>query len=142
MTTHEGGCHCGRIRFEVDVPADIEAAECNCSICRMSGYLHLIVRREDFRLLRGQQDIETYTFNTGVAQHYFCRQCGIKSFYVPRSHPGGISVNVNCLDPGACRDCSCSIGLPIETPMSQFGLVVSAWTTQTALRKLRNSEVV
>ena len=101
MTTHEGGCHCGRIRFEVDVPADIEAAECNCSICRMSGYLHLIVRREDFRLLRGQQDIETYTFNTGVAQHYFCRQCGIKSFYVPRSHPGGISVNVNCLDPGA-----------------------------------------
>lgn len=101
MTTHEGGCHCGRIRFEFDVPADIEAAQCNCSICRMSGYLHLIVRREDFRLLRGQQDIETYTFNTGVAQHYFCRQCGIKSFYVPRSHPGGISVNVNCLDPGA-----------------------------------------
>ena len=101
MTTHEGGCHCGRIRFEVDAPADIAADECNCSICRMSGYLHLIVRREDFRLLRGQQDIETYTFNTGIAQQYLCRQCGIKSFYVPRSHPGGFSVNVNCLDPGA-----------------------------------------
>jgi len=64
----------------------------------MSGYLHLIVPKEDFRLIAGEDDLETYTFNTGVAQHYFCRHCGIKSFYVPRSHPSGISVNVNCLE--------------------------------------------
>jgi len=99
MTTHKGGCHCGRVRFEVEAPADIQADRCNCSICRMSGYLHLIVPKNQFRLLSGEDDIETYTFNTGVAQHYFCRNCGIKSFYVPRSHPDGISVNVNCLMP-------------------------------------------
>ena len=99
MTTHKGGCHCGRVRFEVDAPGDIEADECNCSICRKTGYLHLIVPKEDFRLIAGEDDLETYTFNTGAAQHYFCRHCGIKSFYVPRSHPDGISVNINCLEP-------------------------------------------
>jgi len=99
MTTHKGGCHCGRVRFEVDAPGDIEADECNCSICRKTGYLHLIVPKEDFRLVSGENDLATYTFNTGAAQHYFCRHCGIKSYYVPRSHPDGISVNINCLEP-------------------------------------------
>jgi len=103
VTLHKGGCHCGRVRFEVEAPADIEVADCNCSICKMSGYLHLTVKAEKFRLLSGQDDIETYTFKTGVAQHYFCRYCGIKSFYVPRSHPDGFSVNVNCLDRGTVR---------------------------------------
>ncbi len=99
MTTHKGSCHCGRVRFEVDAPKDIEGTQCNCSICRMTGYLHLIVPKNRFKLIRGEDAIETYTFNTGIAQHYFCRHCGIKSFYVPRSHPDGISVNINCLDP-------------------------------------------
>lgn len=103
MTTHQGGCHCGKVTFEVDAPAEIDASRCNCSVCRMTGYLHLIVPSNDFRLLSGQDDIETYTFNTGVAKHYFCRHCGIKSFYVPRSHPSGISVNINCLDPQTIR---------------------------------------
>jgi len=99
MTIHRGGCHCGRVRFEVRAPADIVAARCNCSICEMSGYLHLIVASSDFRLLAGADDLTTYTFNTGAAKHRFCRHCGVKSFYVPRSHPNGISVNVNCLCP-------------------------------------------
>lgn len=101
MTTHFGGCHCGRVRFEVSAPADIKVTRCNCSVCRMTGHLHLIVPKSDFRLTSGQDDLETYTFNTGTAQHYFCRHCGIKSFYVPRSHPDGISVNARCLDPGS-----------------------------------------
>jgi hypothetical protein len=98
MTLHKGGCHCGKVRFEVTAPADIEVSKCNCSICRMAGYLHLIVSENDFHLMSGKDDIETYTFNTGVAKHYFCRHCGIKSYYVPRSHPNGVSVNANCLD--------------------------------------------
>jgi len=98
MTKHKGGCHCGKVQFDVEAPADIEVEDCNCSICRMSGFLHLILRKDDFQLISGHDDIETYTFNTGVAKHYFCRKCGIKSFYVPRSHPDGISVNANCLD--------------------------------------------
>ena len=101
MRTHLGGCHCGRVRFEVMAPAHIEVADCDCSLCRMSGYLHLIVPKERFKLLRGQDAISIYTFNTGVAQHYFCATCGVKSFYVPRSHPDGISVNARCIDEGS-----------------------------------------
>ncbi len=106
MTIHKGGCHCGRIRFEVEAPEDLEVNECNCSICRMSGYLHLIVRKESFRLLSGQDDISSYQFNTGVAEHYFCANCGVKSFYVPRSNPDGYSINVRCLDPGTVKSLS------------------------------------
>lgn len=100
MTLHSGGCHCGRVRFEVEAPARVEATECNCSICSMTGYLHLLVPKKDFRLLQGDDELTAYTFNTGVARHYFCRHCGVKSFYVPRSHPDGISVNLRCVDEG------------------------------------------
>jgi hypothetical protein len=103
MSWKEGGCHCGAVRFEVLAPDEIEAQECTCSICRMSGYLHLIVAQERFRLLQGEDKLTTYRFNTGVAQHRFCSMCGIKSFYVPRSKPDGVSVNVRCLDEGAVR---------------------------------------
>ena len=99
FVSHRGGCHCGRVRFEVDAPARIDAIECNCSICRMTGFLHLIVPAARFRLLQGAEFLNEYTFNTGVAKHRFCRVCGVKSFYVPRSNPDGIDVNVHCLDP-------------------------------------------
>ena len=88
------------MRYEVLAPEEIEAKECNCSICRMTGYLHLIVDADRFRLTKGEDKITTYTFNTGTAKHHFCSVCGIKSFYVPRSHPDGFSVNVRCLDDG------------------------------------------
>lgn len=99
MTIHKGGCHCGRVEFEIEASAIIEAAECNCSICSMCGFLHLFVSRKNFRLLKGEDELSTYAFNTRVAQHYFCGHCGIKSFYIPRSHPEGYSINVHCLDP-------------------------------------------
>ena len=98
--THRGGCHCRRVRFEVDAPAEIEVLDCNCSICRMTGVLHLIVPASRFRLVSGAEDLSEYTFNTGVAKHRFCRVCGIKSFYIPRSNPDGVDVNVRCLDEG------------------------------------------
>ena len=98
LLTHKGGCHCGAVRFEVDAPAALTVLDCNCSVCRMSGYLHLQVPRSRFRLLQGEDSLSTYTFNTGTAQHYFCGACGVKSFYVPRSFPEGYSVNLNCLD--------------------------------------------
>jgi hypothetical protein len=95
---HSGGCHCGRVVFEVIAPARIDVSECNCSICSKSGYLHLIVSKSQFKLLRGTKFLKSYRFNTGVARHLFCSICGIKSFYVPRSNPDGISVNARCLD--------------------------------------------
>ena len=98
LVTHRGGCHCGAIAFEVEAPANVTVSECNCSICRMSGYLHLIVPRAHFRLLRGAEALSEYRFNTGSARHLFCSRCGVKSFYVPRSNPDGYSVNLRCLD--------------------------------------------
>ena len=93
-----GGCHCGAVRFECDVTLPVTVYDCNCSMCRRSGYLHLILPRERFRLLRGSEALVEYTFNTGIARHLFCGTCGVKSFYVPRSNPDGYSVNLRCLD--------------------------------------------
>ncbi len=97
LNTFEGGCHCGAVRFRVVVDK-YKVDECNCSICLKKGFLHLIVPSEKFTLLQGAEVLTTYTFNTGVAQHTFCRICGIHSFYTPRSHPDGFSVNLRCLD--------------------------------------------
>ena len=85
---HSGGCHCGRVRFEVIAPKDLNVSECNCSICRKAGYLHLVVPKDRFKLLSGEDALTTYRFNTHTAKHLFCSACGIKSFYVPRSQPG------------------------------------------------------
>lgn len=98
LLSHSGGCHCGAVRFEVEAPADLEVLSCNCSICRMTGFHHLIVSKAQFHLLQGADNLTTYKFNTGTARHLFCKTCGVKSFYVPRSHPDGYSVNANCLD--------------------------------------------
>ena len=98
MRTVQGGCHCGAVRFEAAIAEGAEAQTCTCSICTMTGFIHLIVPASRFTLLQGQHDLTTYTFNTGVAQHLFCRHCGVKSFYRPRSNPDGWSVNQRCLD--------------------------------------------
>ncbi len=103
LVTHHGGCHCGRVRFEVDAPAHLQALECNCSICRMTGFLHLIVPASRFRLVAGADALNEYNFNTGTAKHRFCKVCGVKAFYVPRSHPDGFDVNVRCLDSGTIQ---------------------------------------
>jgi hypothetical protein len=93
-----GGCHCGAVRFEADVPREVEVLDCNCSICAKTGFRHLIVAHERFRLLAGGDDLVSYRFGTGAAEHLFCGTCGIKSFYQPRSHPEAWSVNLNALD--------------------------------------------
>ncbi len=103
LVAHHGGCHCGRVRFEVDAPAALVVQDCNCSLCRMSGFWHLIVPASRFRLLSGADALVEYTFNTGVAKHRFCGHCGVKSFYIPRSNPDGVDVNARCLDDGTVR---------------------------------------
>ena len=93
----KGGCHCGAVRFQVLIDR-WKLLDCNCSICRKKGFLHLIVPSANFTLLNGREFLTTYTFNTEVAKHTFCRICGIHSFYRPRSHPQSIDVNIHCLD--------------------------------------------
>lgn len=100
MTRLSGGCHCGAVRFSVELTQPAEVIDCNCSICAKTGYLHLIVEEANFTLEEGDAVQSSYRFNTGAAEHLFCKVCGIKSFYRPRSHPGSWSVNWRCLDAG------------------------------------------
>ena len=76
----------------------VPALNCNCSICRMTGFLHIMVPHEKFELVTGRDALTSYRFGTGTAEHLFCRYCGVKSFYQPRSHPDAWSINANCLD--------------------------------------------
>ena len=95
----EGGCHCGAVRYRVTVHQR-KGVVCNCSICAMKGFLHLIVDEADFELLRGQDALTTYTFGTHVAKHHFCGTCGIHSFYLPRSHPEKVDVTLATVPTG------------------------------------------
>jgi len=100
----EGGCHCGAVRFDAEVPREVEVLDCNCSICAKTGFRHLIVRHGDFRLRSGEDVLVSYRFGTGAANHLFCGRCGVKSFYQPRSHPEAWSVNFNALDDAKALD--------------------------------------
>ncbi|NIP38548.1 MAG: GFA family protein [Candidatus Dadabacteria bacterium] len=102
--THKGSCHCKAVEFEIEAPESITVQECNCSICSMTGFLHLIVPKSSFKLLRGKENLTTYRFNTGVAKHTFCKTCGVKAFYTPRSNPDGYSVNLRCLDKSGFKE--------------------------------------
>lgn len=102
--TIQGGCHCHAVRFEADVPSTVEVLDCNCSVCSMTGFRHLIVPHSDFRLLSGEKALTSYRFGTGAANHLFCGVCGVKSFYQPRSHPHAWSINLNALDDASALD--------------------------------------
>ena len=93
-----GSCHCKRVKIAVNVPLNAQVSKCNCSICTKSGYLHMIVDKNDMEILQGSKNLTKYRFNTGVACHLFCSNCGVKVFYIPRSHPDAYSVNVQCLE--------------------------------------------
>lgn len=100
MTVIAGGCHCGAVRFRATVEPAPTLLDCNCSICARTGFLHLIAPHKDFTLLKGSDALTSYRFGSREADHLFCRHCGVKSFYQPRSHPDGWSINYHCLDDG------------------------------------------
>jgi hypothetical protein len=97
IESYQGGCHCGAVRFRVRAEL-ARVSECNCSICAKKGILHPTVEPGDFELLRGENALTTYQFNTNTAKRLFCKHCGIHSFNTPRLHPDRISVNARCLD--------------------------------------------
>jgi hypothetical protein len=104
-----GGCHCGAVRFLAELPDEpVPALDCNCSVCSMTGFLHIMVPHDHFELLTGRNALTSYRFGTGAAEHLFCSVCGVKSFYQPRSHPDAWSVNANCFD------------APIDLAIEQF----------------------
>ncbi len=98
---YQGGCHCGAIRYKITLTESLEDADillCNCSMCEKFAFLHLIVPQSQFALLTDQKNLHNYQFNQKIAKHYFCKNCGVKSFYRPRSHPDAWSINVRCID--------------------------------------------
>ena len=109
MIQVSGGCHCGAVRFTAEMhDPPVPALDCNCSVCSMTGFLHVMVPHECFELLTGRDALASYRFGTGTAEHLFCSNCGVKSFYQPRSHPDAWSINANCLD------------APVELEIGQF----------------------
>lgn len=115
-----GGCHCGGVRFEVALPPVVEAQTCNCSMCAKTGFVHVIVPESRFRITRGAERLAEYTFNSRVAKHLFCSECGIKAFYRPRSNPDGWSVNARCLDEAVKLDLSAFDGQNWEANADQL----------------------
>ena len=97
MAIHKGGCHCGTVTFEFEAPELMDVTDCNCSKCSMTGYLHVFIPQGDLKILSGGDKITTYTFGSHTAKHMFCSVCGIKSFYIPKSHPNDYSVNFHCI---------------------------------------------
>ena len=102
--THRGGCHCGAVAFEFVAESRVKVYQCNCSVCHPFGFLHLIVPKHQFKLLKGQDNLSLDQFDSGIAQHYFCKTCGVKSFYIPRSNPDGISINYRCVEKGTLTE--------------------------------------
>ena len=100
MILHKGKCHCGAVSFEFDAPASVDVTDCNCSMCDMTAYAHVFIPHENLRFLSGEDQLTEYRFNTGAAVHMFCRTCGIKPLYRPRSHPEAWSVNLRCVEAG------------------------------------------
>ncbi len=101
LITHEGGCHCGKVQWQIQAPAHLQTHTCNCSICNINHYQHLIVPKQRFQLLTDTDNLSEYRFGSGQAKHFFCNSCGVKSFYIPRSNPDGVSVHARCLNPAS-----------------------------------------
>ena len=98
MKEYIGGCHCGEVKFSFLSEESVEIWKCNCSICDMLDYEHLFIKHDLLKIISGKDSIEEYLFKTETAKHFFCKLCGIKSFYQPRSHPDAFSVNLKCVE--------------------------------------------
>ena len=101
MKTLTGKCHCGAVEFEVDLERGIEAEQlrrCNCSLCRRKGAVMAFAAKENLRVTKGADNLELYQWNTKIAEHYFCRTCGIYTHHGRRSDPTQFGINLGCVD--------------------------------------------
>ncbi len=98
---YKGGCHCKDVQYTLKLtkPLDsFQVTSCNCSICDKTGYLHIFIDKAAMKLITPWKNLQKYQFNKKFAEHYFCKRCGIKSFYQPRSHPHQWSINARCVE--------------------------------------------
>ena len=100
LQTFPGSCHCGVVKFEVDLDLAAPSFRCNCSICRRTRAWAAVARPEGFRILAGEGELTEYLFNTRRNQHFFCRHCGVRPFGYGNDTPIGrmVGVNIGCLE--------------------------------------------
>ena len=97
--TLNGSCHCGAVKFTTTLTEGFASARrCTCSICRMRGAVAVTSTPANFRIIQGEDKLATYRFNTGVAEHHFCSDCGIYTHHKRRSNESQLGVNVACLE--------------------------------------------
>jgi hypothetical protein len=96
MKTYTGGCHCGAVRYEVEMEVD-SALVCNCSHCAKKGFMLFAVDKEKFKLLRGTESQTLYQFGKKSIRHLFCAVCGVQSYAEGETFPK-MMVNLRCVD--------------------------------------------
>ena len=93
-------CHCGEVEVEINLPDTgfSKLIKCNCTICKRKGAVMSMIKNEDFKIIKGTEELKVYQFHTKVAKHYFCSKCGIYTHHNPRSNPAMTGFNVGCID--------------------------------------------
>ena len=91
-------CHCGLIEAEINIDNLNKILRCNCSLCKRKGSIMSMVKNEDFKVVKGEENLRLYQFHTNVAKHFFCSNCGIYTHHNPRSNPSMTGFNVGCID--------------------------------------------
>jgi hypothetical protein len=99
-TRHHGGCHCGSVRYQVELDLSAPAITCNCSMCGRSGSMLQFVPADKFTLEKGEDQLTNYQFNKQVIHHVFCKRCGIKPFARGKNQKGEptVAINVRTID--------------------------------------------
>ena len=96
---HNAACHCGAVQFRLRLPDGFSSIRrCTCSYCRMRGAIAVSALLDDLEITQGQENLSLYRFNTGAAQHYFCKICGIYTHHQRRSNPHQFGVNLACIE--------------------------------------------
>ena len=103
MTRYTGSCHCSAVEFEVDTDLTT-GLQCDCSLCKRKNIIMHRVPKEQFRLIKGKDALTLYRWNTRLAEHYFCKHCGIYTHHQPRTQPDSIAINVGCIDTVNARE--------------------------------------
>ena len=99
MQLYEGGCHCGAVRYSVEIDPMAQALACNCSICGRTGAYLQFVSPDKFTLEQGADNLTDYQFNKQVIHHLFCKTCGVRSFARGKGPKGDmVAINVRCID--------------------------------------------
>jgi hypothetical protein len=94
---HKGSCHCKAIEFEIESDLD-KIMQCNCSICIRKNAKMCMVSKDSIQIIKGKENLTSYKFNTMIAEHFFCKTCGIYTHHNRRSDPNGAAINIGCID--------------------------------------------